>query len=143
MSTLVLRGKVTYAHDEHARKGCQMRRRITFLAGFAAGFVAGARAGRERYEQMVKLGRKAVENPAVQQATRTASQKASELTKAAGQKASERMPKIADTAKSSASKAKSGASKVRGQLNRIPGRSSRDDDSGAANGTRPPTDDGS
>ena len=114
-----------------------MRGRITFLAGFAAGFVAGARAGRERYEQMVKLGRKAVENPAVQQATRTAGEKASGLTKAAGQKAAERMPKIAETAKNSASKAKSGASKVRGQLDKIPGRNSGNGDSTTANGARP------
>ena len=81
-----------------------MRRRITFLAGVAVGFVAGTRAGRERYEQMVKLGRKAVENPAVQKATHTATAKAAELSKAARHKASERMPKIAETAKSSASK---------------------------------------
>ena len=45
-----------------------MRYRATFLAGFAAGFVAGTRAGRERYEQMKKAGRKIVESPAVQQA---------------------------------------------------------------------------
>jgi hypothetical protein len=103
-----------------------MRGRITFLAGFAAGFVAGARAGRERYEQMVKLGRKAVEHPAVRQATRAAGAKATELSKTAGQKAAERMPKIAETAKSS-------ASKVRGQLSRNSG----DDDNTTANGTRP------
>jgi hypothetical protein len=103
-----------------------MRTRITFLAGFAAGFVAGTRAGRERYEQMVKLGRKAVEHPAVRQATRAAGSKATELSKTAGQKAAERMPKIAETAKS-------GASKVRGQLSRNSG----DDDSTTANGTRP------
>jgi hypothetical protein len=113
-----------------------MRRRITFLTGFAVGWVAGARAGRERYEQMVKLGRKVVEHPAVQQATRTVGAKAAELSKAAGQKASQRMPKIAETAKSGASKAKSGASKVRGQLDRIPGRSSGNDDSAQGNGTR-------
>src|SRR5580658_2329101 len=103
-----------------------MRTRITFLAGFAAGFVAGARAGRERYEQMVKLGRKAAEHPAVRQATRAAGAKATELSKTAGQKAAERMPKIAETAKSS-------ASKVRGQLSRNSG----DDDNITANGTRP------
>ena len=105
-----------------------MRARITFLAGFAAGFVAGARAGRERYEQMVKLGRKAVEHPAVQQATRAVGSKAAELSKTAGQKAAERMPKIAESAKS-------GASKVR---DRIPSRNSgSDDDTTTANGTRP------
>jgi hypothetical protein len=103
-----------------------MRGRITFLAGFAAGFVAGARAGRERYEQMVKLGRKAAEHPAVRQATRAAGAKATELSKTAGQKAAERMPKIAETAKSS-------ASKVRAQLSRNSG----DDDNTVANGTRP------
>jgi hypothetical protein len=103
-----------------------MRTRVTFLAGFAAGFVAGARAGRERYEQLVKLGRKVAENPTVRQATRAAGSKASELSKTAGQKAAERMPKLAETAKS-------GASKVRGQL----GRNSGDDDNTMANGTRP------
>src|SRR5271170_7552077 len=98
-----------------------MRTRITFLAGFAVGFVAGARAGRERYEQMVKLGRKAVENPTVQQATRAAGSKATELSKAAGQKAAERMPKLAETAKNTASKAKSSASKVRRPARRLGG----------------------
>jgi len=104
-----------------------MRARITFLAGFAVGFVAGARAGRERYEQMVKLGRKAAEHPAVRQATRAAGTKAAELSKTAGQKAAERMPKIAESAKS-------GASKVR---DRIPSRNSSNDDTTTANGTRP------
>jgi hypothetical protein len=109
-----------------------MRTRITFLAGFAIGFVAGARAGRERYEQMVKLGRKVTENPAVRQATRAAGTKATELSKTAGQKAAERMPKLAETARSGANKARSSASKVR-----IPGRNSAADDTSAANGTRP------
>jgi hypothetical protein len=104
-----------------------MSRRFTFLAGLAVGFVAGTRAGRERYEQMVKLARKAVENPTVQQATRTAGSKATELSKTAGHKVAERMPKVAEAAKS-------GASKVR---ERIPGRNSGDDDNASANGTRP------
>jgi len=113
-----------------------MRGRITFLAGIAVGFVAGARAGRERYEQMVKLSRKVIEHPAVQHASRTAGAKATEFSKAAGQKASERIPKIAQTAKSSANKAKTGANKVRGQLDRRPGRNSGAD-SANGNGTRP------
>ncbi len=102
-----------------------MRTRITFLAGFAVGFLAGARAGRERYEQIVKLSRKAAEHPAVRQATRAAGAKATELSKTAGQKAAERMPKLAETARSSASKV------------RIPGRKSADDGGSTANGTRP------
>jgi hypothetical protein len=104
-----------------------MRGRITFLAGFAVGFIAGARAGRERYEQMVKLGRKAAENPAVRQATRAAGSKATELSKTAGQKAAERMPKLAETARNSAGKVR----------DRIPRRNSGEDDSSTANGTRP------
>jgi hypothetical protein len=114
-----------------------MRIRVTFLAGFAAGFVAGARVGRERYEQMKAMGKKAAEHPAVQKATRVAGAKAAGLTKTAGQKAAERMPKITETAKNTA---KSGATKVRGQLDRIPGRRSGDDEPAAVNGSRPSDD---
>jgi hypothetical protein len=107
-----------------------MRIKVTFLAGFAAGFLAGARAGRERYEQAVKLGKKAVEHPAVQQATKAAGAKATELSKVAGQKAAERMPKVAETAKTS-------ATKVRGQLDKLPGlpgRSSAPENTATVNG---------
>jgi hypothetical protein len=107
-----------------------MRYRVTFLAGFAAGFVAGTRAGRERYEQMKKAGQKVVHSPAVQQATRAAGEKAAGLSKVAGRKAAERMPKITETAKTS-------ASKVRGQLDRIPGRHSDDTEHATVNGSRP------
>ena len=104
-----------------------MRARITFLAGLAVGYVAGTRAGRERYEQMVKFSRKVAENPTVQKATHTAGSKAAELSKAAGQKAAEQMPKVAESAKNSASKVR----------DRIPGRNSGDADIITANGTRP------
>src|SRR5260370_38499579 len=111
-----------------------MRPRITSLAGFAAGFVAGARAGRERYEQMVKLGRKAAENPAVRRATRAAGSKATQLSKTAGQKAAERMPKLAETAKNRPSKARNTASKARNNASkvRIPGRNSGGEQAAAA-----------
>ena len=89
-----------------------MRYSITFLAGLAVGFIVGTRAGRERYEQMVKASRKVAENPTVQKATRAAGGKATELTKVARDKAATQMPKITETAKNS-------ASKVRGQLDRI------------------------
>ena len=117
-------------HDGHARKGCQMRYRATLLAGFAAGFVAGTRAGRERYEQMKKAGRTIAQSPAVQKATHAAGEKAAELSKAAGRKAAERMPKITETAKT-------GATRVRGQLDRIPGRHSDDPEQVTVNGSRP------
>jgi hypothetical protein len=110
-----------------------MRYRVTFLAGLAVGFVAGARAGRERYEQMKKVGQKAVDSPAVRNATRAAGEKATAITKAAKDKAATRVPKLTETAKNS-------ASKVRGQLDRIPGRhaaSSPETEHATVNGTRP------
>jgi len=107
-----------------------MRYRVPFFAGLAIGYVFGTRAGRERYEQMRKIVRRVVENPTVQQAARTTGTKATDLTKTAGQKAAERMPKITETAKSS-------ASRVRGQLDRIPGLHSSETEPAAANGDRP------
>jgi hypothetical protein len=111
-----------------------MRFKATFLAGLAVGFLAGARAGRERYEQLVTAGRKVAENPTVQKATQTAGAKATELTKVAKDKAAERMPKISETAKT-------GATRVRGQLDRLPGRHAAhpgsDTDPATVNGTRP------
>ncbi len=110
-----------------------MRYRATFLAGLAVGFVAGTRAGRERYEQMKKLAQKAVESPAVRNATRAAGEKAAELTKVAKDKAATRVPRLTETAKNS-------ATKVRGQLDRIPGRhaaSQPESEHATVNGTRP------
>jgi hypothetical protein len=107
-----------------------MRYRATFIAGLAVGFIVGARAGRERYEQMMRLGRQAADSPAVKQATRVASEKATELTKVARDKATARMPKLTETAKT-------GASRVRGRLDRIPGMHSDQGETTAVNGTRP------
>ena len=103
-----------------------MRYKATFLVGLAIGFVFGARAGRERYEQMKKAATQAVQSPPVQKATQAASHKATELGKAAKDKAATQVPKLTETAKNS-------ASKVRGQLDRLPGRHSADSgaDSGA------------
>jgi hypothetical protein len=106
-----------------------MRGRLAFLTGLAVGFVAGTRAGRERYEQIVKLSRKAAENPTVQNIARTVTAKAAELSKTAGQKAAERMPKATATAKNS-------ATKVRGQRNRRPRRNSSADKPTKVNGRR-------
>ena len=111
-----------------------MRYRVTFLAGLAVGFVVGTRAGRERYEQMKTLARKVAESPQVRKATQAAGEKATELTKVAKDKAATRVPRLTETAKSS-------ANKVRGQLDRIPGRhasqSPADGEHATVNGTRP------
>jgi hypothetical protein len=89
-----------------------MRYRVTFLAGFAAGYIAGARAGRERYEQIVKLARQTAGNPAVRQAADTVGATATEFAKTAKDKVTEKVPKFAETAKN----------KVSGSFDRIPGR---------------------
>jgi hypothetical protein len=79
-----------------------MRYRATFITGLAVGFVLGTRAGRERYEQMKTLARRATDNPAVQQAAGTAAAQASGLAKTARDKVSDqvqqRKPGFADTA---------------------------------------------
>ena len=51
-----------------------MRYKLTFIAGAAFGFVIGARAGRERYDQMLKAGQAFLQNPAVRNAAETAAQ---------------------------------------------------------------------
>jgi len=98
-------GKVN-RHDASHWKGCQMRYRAMFAVGFVVGFIAGARAGRERYEQLVKYGRQLAENPTVQKATSTVTAKTTELTKTAAAKAPDfaktagaQVPKIAASAK--------------------------------------------
>lgn len=45
-----------------------MRGKAVFVAGLAIGYVLGAKAGRERYEQIVRLSRKVRSNPTVQEA---------------------------------------------------------------------------
>jgi hypothetical protein len=76
-----------------------MRYRVTFVAGLAVGFIVGARAGRERYEQMVRYGRQVAGNPAVQRVTQTVTVKTTEFTRTAvnkapgiARKAADRMP---------------------------------------------------
>src|SRR5512142_514386 len=45
-----------------------MRGKLWFLGGMAAGFVLGARAGREKYEELVRTARKIKDSPTVQEA---------------------------------------------------------------------------
>jgi hypothetical protein len=68
-----------------------MRYRVTFIVGFAAGFIAGTRAGRERYEQIVRLAHRVADNPAVQQAAGAIQAQASTFTVTARNKVSERL----------------------------------------------------
>ena len=65
-----------------------MRYRVTFAVGFATGFIIGARAGRERYEQIKKVARSAMDNPAVQQAAGALRGQAGDLAQTARHKVS-------------------------------------------------------
>lgn len=76
-----------------------MRYKAILLVGLVVGFIAGARAGRERYDQLVRVSRRAIGHPAVQNAKMAAAAKATDLTKAAAAKAP-------DLAKSAAAAAK-------------------------------------
>ena len=77
-----------------------MRYRFTFLAGLAVGFVVGARAGRERYEQIMKAARTAADSPAVQQLAGAAQAQASNLAKTAKDKAAQQVPRLTEKARS-------------------------------------------
>jgi uncharacterized protein YjbJ (UPF0337 family) len=90
-----------------AEVGCQMRYRFVFVVGLGVGFVLGARAGRERYEQLVKLTRKAKDSPAVQQAAGAVQAQAAGIAKTAKGKVSERVPKLTESARSKAGAARS------------------------------------
>jgi hypothetical protein len=94
--------------------------RISFLAGLATGFVIGARAGRERYDQLVKAAKTVAEHPAVQQAAGAVQAQAAGLAATAG-------TKISDEVRSRVTPlAKSAKDKV-GE--HVPGRRAHDDPS--------------
>jgi septal ring factor EnvC (AmiA/AmiB activator) len=61
--------------------------RITFVGGLAIGYVLGAQAGRERYEQLKRLARKATESPAMQQTAGALQAQATSTAKTARSKA--------------------------------------------------------
>lgn len=94
--------------------------RISFLTGLATGFVLGARAGRERYEQIVKAARAVAEHPAVQQAAGAVQAQAAGLATTAGSRISgevkDRVPQLAKTARTATAKAADHVPGLRGHL---------------------------
>ncbi|WP_433325996.1 YtxH domain-containing protein [Spirillospora sp. CA-294931] len=52
---------------------------MTFIVGAAVGYVLGTRAGRERYEQLVRASRQVTENPTVQEKAEVLRTKGGEL----------------------------------------------------------------
>jgi hypothetical protein len=67
--------------------------RISFVGGLAIGYVLGAQAGRERYEQLKQLARKAAESPAMQQTAGALQAQATATAKTAKDKAAGGMRK--------------------------------------------------
>ncbi|HEX2357816.1 MAG TPA: hypothetical protein VHI50_15325 [Micromonosporaceae bacterium] len=56
-----------------------MRGKMWFIGGLAAGFVLGARAGKEKYEELVRNARKVWDHPTVQEAAGVAQAQANRL----------------------------------------------------------------
>jgi hypothetical protein len=69
--------------------------RMSFVTGLAVGFVAGARAGREKYEQMVKVARQTADHPQVQQAAGAIQAQATGLLNTATEKIHDKAPQLA------------------------------------------------
>lgn len=55
-------------------------RKAAFVAGFAIGYVLGTKAGRERYEQIVRAAKRVRENPTVQTVAGVVQEQTSRLT---------------------------------------------------------------
>jgi hypothetical protein len=72
--------------------------RISFVTGLAVGFVAGTRAGRERYDQMVKIAQQTKDSPTFQQAMATLQSQATDLLSTAQHKVAEGVPQLAHAA---------------------------------------------
>jgi hypothetical protein len=121
--------------------------RATFAVGLAVGFIIGSRAGRERYDQIVKYTRKAVESPQAQRAGQAISAKATDLSKTAGAKAASlsksaatRAPQVAGDAARKARERAKGVSVPRVNVPKIsvpkPGWRSGAHEGGRQDGTR-------
>ncbi len=74
--------------------------RFVFAVGLGVGYILGTRAGRERYEQLVKQAHKAADSPAVQQAAGAVQAQAAGLAKTTRGRIADQMPKLAGTARS-------------------------------------------
>jgi hypothetical protein len=111
---------------------------MAFVVGLGVGFVLGARAGRERYDQMVKVTRKAADSPAVQQAAGAIQAQAAGLVKTTKDKLADQVPKIAESARGKAGTARSKAGTARSKV----GSTLHDHGVGAKNSHGRPASDG-
>jgi hypothetical protein len=77
-----------------------MRFRLGLLIGLAAGYVLGARAGRQRYEQIMSTWRGVRRSEPAQQLTSEVRQVATRATHALEEKAAEGVQKVTQLARS-------------------------------------------
>lgn len=75
-----------------------MRFRLGFVTGFAVGYTLGAKAGRERYEQIVALSRKVSRSEPAQQLQAEVRDAAARAGQALEEKAAEGVSRISDKA---------------------------------------------
>ena len=91
-----------------------MIRKLTLLAGFGAGYVLGAKAGTERYNQIVAKAKEISGQPAVQEVTtnlqQTASTVADKAKDTANQKVQQVNEKVGGSGSSSSSSSSSAGS---------------------------------
>lgn len=74
-----------------------MLKKLTLLVGFGAGYVLGAKAGTERYDQIVAKARELAGRPEVQGVTSTVTSTASTLADTAKAKANDTISSVAST----------------------------------------------
>ena len=80
-----------------------MMKKLTLLVGFGAGYVLGAKAGTERYNEIVAKARELAGQPQVQQATATVQEKASGVADKAKDTVNEKVSAVSDKASSAKS----------------------------------------
>lgn len=77
-----------------------MFRKLTFLVGLGTGYVLGAKAGEQRYQQIVDKAREIAGMPAVKEAASTLTDAASSAASTVGDKAASAASTVSDKAKS-------------------------------------------
>jgi hypothetical protein len=89
-----------------------MKFKSGFLVGLGAGYVLGAKAGEERYQQIVDAARSLRENPGVQRLTGEVNQTVTVGKDRVGEAASSKVEQVGNAAAAQASKAKDAVSSV-------------------------------
>jgi hypothetical protein len=91
-----------------------MRFKSGFLVGLGAGYVLGAKAGQERYQQIVEATKSFRENPGVQRLSGEVNKTVSVGKDRVSEAASSKVQQAGDTAAARAAKAKEAVSNVGG-----------------------------